>query len=119
MAAIGVLSENPCEYSARPIMISGTCKKETGAQHANLIRTIVTATENQKQRCGGSYRTVCIASDGESKCGEALVRLTMNTTLKEDSPIYEQLRPLDFMNYLVGSDDITADKDFKHVFKRQ
>jgi hypothetical protein len=41
----------------------------------------------------------------------------MNTTLKEDSPIYEQLRPLDFMNYLVGSDDITADKDFKHVFK--
>jgi hypothetical protein len=100
-------------------MISGTCKKETGAQHANLIKTILTATENQRQRGRASYRTVCIASDGESKRGQALVRLTMNTTLKVDSPIYEQLRPLPFMNYLVGSDDITADKDFKHIFKRQ
>ena len=98
-------------------MISGTCKKETGAQHANLIKTILTATENQKQRGGVSYHTVCIASDGESKRGEALVRLTMNTTLQADSPIYEQLCPLHFMNYLVGSNDITADKDFKHVFK--
>jgi hypothetical protein len=100
-------------------VISGTCKRETGAQHANLIKTILTATENQK-KCGGVlYRTVSIASDGESKRGQALVRLTMNTTLKADSPIYEQLCPLRFMNYLVGSDDITADKDFKHVFKRQ
>lgn len=119
MAAIGVLSETPCKYSAHPIMISWTCKKETSAQHANLIRTIVTTTENQKQHCGGSYCTVCIASDGESNCGKALVCLMMNTALKEDSPIYEQLCPLNFMNYFVDSDDIMADKDFKHVFKCQ
>ncbi|KAI9511488.1 hypothetical protein F5148DRAFT_968145, partial [Russula earlei] len=37
-----VLSENPCEYSTCPIMILGTCKRKTGAQHANLIRTILT-----------------------------------------------------------------------------
>ena len=80
---------------------------------------MLTATQNQSQCCGEVYHTVCIASDGESKCGKALVHLTMNTTLSVDSPIYEQLRPLDFLNYLVGTDDITADKDFKHVFKWQ
>ena len=35
------------------------------------------------------------------------------------SPIYTQLKPLIFLNLLVGEDDITADKDFKHIFKRQ
>lgn len=58
---------------------------------------MLTATQNQSRRCGGVYRTVCIASDGESKRGEALVHLTMNTTSSVDSPIYEQLRPLDFL----------------------
>jgi hypothetical protein len=119
VAAVDVLLENPWEYSARPIMISSTCKKETGAQHVNLIKTILTATKNQKQ-CGRvSYYMVCIASDEESKHGKALILLTMNTMLKVDFSIYEQLCPLCFMNYLIGSDDITADKDFKHVFKHQ
>jgi hypothetical protein len=101
-------------------MFSGTCKKEVGAQHTKLIQTLLTASENQKSnRHGITYRTVCIASDGESKRGDALVRLTMNSTLPPDSPIYEQLKGLELMNLLVGPDDITADKDFKHIFKRQ
>src|SRR5271168_1089250 len=101
-------------------MFSGTCKKEVGAQHAKLIQTLLTASENQKsKRHGITYCTVCIASDGESKRGDALVRLTMNSMLPPDSPIYEQLKGLELMNFLVGPDDITADKDFKHIFKRQ
>ena len=35
------------------------------------------------------------------------------------SLIYLQLLPLRFMNHLVGPDDITANKDFKHIFKHQ
>ena len=119
VAALGVISENPREYSARPIMFSGTCKKETGEEHAHLIRTILKATENHKNRNGITYRIVCVASDGEAKRGDALVILTMHSTLSSDSPIYKHLKPLVFMNLLVGQDDITADKDFKHVFKRQ
>jgi hypothetical protein len=65
------------------------------------------------------YRTVSIASDGEAKRGDALVILTMSSQLSEGSPIYTQLQQLELMNLLVGPDDITADKDFKHVIKRQ
>jgi hypothetical protein len=43
----------------------------------------------------------------------------MCSKLSEDSPIYTQLRPLEFLNLLVGPDDITADKDPKHIIKRQ
>ena len=114
-----MLSKNPHEYSIRPIMFSGTCKKEMGTQHAKLIQTLLTASENQKKHSRVTYCTVSITSDGEAKCGDALVHLTMNSTLSSDSLIYEQLKGLKFMNFLVGPDDITADKDFKHVFKCQ
>lgn len=100
-------------------MFSGTCKKETGVEHARLIQTLLTAAENQRHRNAAFYRTICIASDGEAKRGDALVRLTMNRDLHRDSPIYEHVGQLRFMNLLVGCNDITADKDFKHVFKRQ
>ena len=33
------------------------------------------------------------------------------------SPIYNQLIHLELMDYFVGLDDITVDKDYKHVFK--
>ena len=119
MAAIGVLSSDPREYAVRPILFSGTCKKETGEQHARVIQTLLEACNKQKRRNKATYRTVCIASDGEAKRGDALVIRTMTSELSVDSPIYALLRPLEFLNLLVGPDDITVDKDFKHIIKRQ
>ena len=43
----------------------------------------------------------------------------MTSKLSADSPIYALLQPLEFLNLLVGPDDITVDKDFKHIIKRQ
>lgn len=63
-------------------------------------------------------RTVSIASDGESRRGEALVRLAFKQELAPTSPIYDMLHALPLMNLKVGDDDLTADKDYKHVFKR-
>lgn len=63
-------------------------------------------------------RTVCVASDGESRRGEALIQLTFKRELDTNSSIYPHLKPLPFMNLEVGDDDLTADKDYKHVFKR-
>jgi hypothetical protein len=37
--------------------------------------------------------------------------------LAPSSPILPYLSGLEFMNFLVGGDDITADKDAKHAFK--
>jgi len=114
VAALGILSENPWEYSMCPIMFSGTCKKETGEQHAHIIRTILKATANQKNCNKITYHMVCVASDGEAKWGDVLVILTMNSTLSPTSPIHKHLHLLVFMNLLVGEDNIMADKDFKY-----
>ncbi|KAH9041867.1 hypothetical protein EDB83DRAFT_2524007 [Lactarius deliciosus] len=119
VAAIGVLSSEPREYAMRPILFSGTCKKETSEQHAQVIKTVLAACNRQKGQHNATYRTVCIASDGEAKRGDALVIQTMTSELSMDSPIYTLLRPLEFLNLLVGPDDITVDKDFKHIIKRQ
>ena len=88
-------------------------------EHAQLIRTVLQAGKKHQKANGITYRTVSIASDGESKRGDALVEITMRWLLLPVSPIYTQLKPLIFLNLLVGEDDITADKDFKHIFKRQ
>ena len=119
VAGIGTLSEIPREYSVRPIMFLGTCKRETGPQHARVIQMVLDAANNVNTQKDRTNRTVCIASDGEAKRGDALVILTMSSQLSASSPLYTQLFPLKLMNHLVGPDDITADKDFKHIFKRQ
>jgi len=57
-ATVGVLrllSENPCEYSVWPILISGTCKKETGAKHARVIATTLAGIGKVKDHHGAVY----------------------------------------------------------------
>jgi len=47
-----------------------------------------------------------------------LVILTMKHDLQPTLPIYPLLSNLPFINQEVGADDITCDKDYKHVLKR-
>ena len=111
VGALGVLSSETRLYSAHPILISGSCKRETGPQHATLINMGYLASHKLK------LRTISIASDGESRRGEALVQITFKRQLDSTSPIYDMLYLLPLMNLEVGDDDLTADKDYKHVFK--
>lgn len=60
----------------------------------------------------------CVASDGESRRGSALITLTHKRPLSPTSPIYPLLSNLWLMNLLVGDNDLTAEKDYKHVVKR-
>jgi len=112
VGAIGILSENHRLYSALPVLISGQCGRETGKKHAEIIQTTLDGSKKSK------LRTVCISSDGESRRGEAFVHLTFKHKLSGESNIYNYLKDLKWMNFEVGDDDITADKDYKHVFKR-
>ncbi|KAH9009695.1 hypothetical protein EDB85DRAFT_2077656 [Lactarius pseudohatsudake] len=91
------------------VHLACTCKRETGPHHARVIQMILNAVGNTNVRKDRAYRTR----------GDALVILTMSSQLSASSPIYGQLFSLKLMNHLVGPDDLTADKDFKHVFKRQ
>ncbi|KAG6825754.1 hypothetical protein H0H92_002534 [Tricholoma furcatifolium] len=116
IGALGLLTDNHRLYPARPILISGDCKKETGAQHAKLLDTVLKAVNLTKSST--HLRVVSIASDGETRRGASLVQLTFKRKLSTSSNIYSLVSPLHLMNLHVGDDDITADKDWKHVFKR-
>jgi hypothetical protein len=37
MAALGILSDETRLYAARPILVSGDCKKETGLEHVQSV----------------------------------------------------------------------------------
>ncbi|KAJ7673392.1 hypothetical protein B0H17DRAFT_1161859 [Mycena rosella] len=118
VAALGVLSSEPREYSAKPILFSADCKRETGPQHAvNILRPLTAAIKNKSIRKNTTFRLLCAASDGESRRGKAFVMEYMQHPLREDSPIFPHLSGLEFMNFLVGEDDMTADKDTKHALK--
>lgn len=112
VGAIGILSDNHWLYSALPVLIYGQCGRKTGKKHAEIIKTTLDGSKKSK------LRTVCVSSDGKSQRGEAFVHLTFKHKLSGDSNIYNYLKDLKWMNFEVGDDDITANKDYKHVFKR-
>ena len=99
-----------------PILISGSCKCETAKDHTILIQTVLDAAINNQNLT--RLQVISLASDGESHCGKALSNLTYVAPLALSSPIYDQLIHLKLMDYFVGPDDITADKDYKHIFKQ-
>ncbi|KAF9515336.1 hypothetical protein BS47DRAFT_1293938, partial [Hydnum rufescens UP504] len=116
VVAIGMMSKDTRVYGSRPILISGSCKRESASEHAKILNTVIMACHSRSDIL--SARMLCIASDGESRRGSALVQITCKAMLHENSPIYPLLHLLPLMNLLVGDDDITCDKDYKHVLKR-
>lgn len=103
-------------YSARPVLISGTDKTEKAPEHSRLLRTTLNGVN--KKRAIYRLRVVCVASDGESRRGAALLVEYCNIELPSDSPIYPILHLMVLMDFLTGEDEVTIDKDYKHVFKR-
>jgi len=98
-----------------PILISGSCKHETAKAHTALIQAVVDAMNTNQSLTG--LQVVSLASDGESHCGRALANLMYVAPLVPSSPIYDQLSHLALMDCFVGPDNITVDKDYKHIFK--
>ncbi|KAF8327198.1 uncharacterized protein EI90DRAFT_2928786 [Cantharellus anzutake] len=116
VAAIGALTRKHREYIARPFLISATCKGEDASKHAELLHVALRACSRKMDTTKG--RVYCIASDGESRRGKALVSLTERFLLSPLSPLYVHLGGLPLLNLMVGEDEITSDKDYKHVMKR-
>ncbi len=83
---LGVLSTLPQLYSARPILVSRSCKRETASDHALLIQAVLDAA-NAKMATTG-LRVISLASDGEARRGKALAKLTFVALLTPTSPIY-------------------------------
>ena len=113
---MGILCKDNRIYPGRPVLISGDCKQESGNEHAEVIQIVLKGVNALQDKT--KLRIVSIASDGESRRGSAFILLTFKSPLLPNSPIYSILKPLKFLNLHVGDDDLTCDKDWKHVFKR-
>ncbi|KAF8259168.1 hypothetical protein EI94DRAFT_1707336 [Lactarius quietus] len=113
IGAIGLLCNNSRFYSAKPFLISGSCKKESAEDHLTLIQTALDAIKDVDAL--QNTRVVSIASDGEAKRGKALVLLTFKQTLSPSLPIYPWLSACTLLDLHVSDDDITCDKDWKHA----
>jgi len=103
-------------YPGRPVLVSGDCKQESGKEHAEIIQTVCDGVNALQDKT--KFRIVSIASDGEARQGTSFVLLSFKFQLSKNSPIYPILQPLKYLNLHVGDDDLTCDKDWKHVFKR-
>jgi len=103
-------------YPGRPVLVSGDCKRESGEEHAEVIETVLKGVNALQDKT--KLRIVSISSDGETRRGTSFILLTFKFSLSKNSPIYPILKPLKFINLHVGDDDLTCDKDWKHVFKR-
>ncbi|KAJ7836282.1 hypothetical protein B0H14DRAFT_2363015, partial [Mycena olivaceomarginata] len=99
------------------LLISGDCKKESGQEHLHSVLNPTINDVNSKQNLTG-LRIVSVTSDGETRRGKAFIDLTFDHLLSDDSNIYDLLKDLEFMDFWVGEDDLTPDKDHKHMFKR-
>ncbi|KAJ2922530.1 hypothetical protein H1R20_g14566, partial [Candolleomyces eurysporus] len=118
VGAIGFLCKESRIYPARPLLLSGDCKRESGKEHANLLSLTVEGINTSAFSTELGCRVISLASDGESRRGLSLVQVTFKQKLPPNSNIYPLLSPLIFLNLHVGDDDLTCDKDWKHVFKR-
>ena len=94
--------------------MSGDCKRESGQEHAEVLNTVLKGVDTLKEKT--KIHVISIASDGETRRGSAFIQLTFKYKLAPESPIYAS-SPL-LPNLFVGDDDLTCDKDYKHVFKR-
>ncbi|GJJ15796.1 hypothetical protein Clacol_010074 [Clathrus columnatus] len=111
--AIGSLNKTQQIRQALPIAISGTCKRESADEHVCVLETAIEACEKSLGR-----PIYCVASDGESKRGLALNHLMAISELSFTSSLYSTLGELSLFDIKVGRNDLTIDKDYKHIFKR-
>ncbi|KDR69495.1 hypothetical protein GALMADRAFT_44896, partial [Galerina marginata CBS 339.88] len=116
VGALGVLCKDNRIYPGRPVLVSGDCKQESGEEHAEVIKTVLKGINELQDKT--KLRVVTLASDSETRRGSSFIQLTFKSRLSRSSPIYPLLKSLDFLNMHVGEDDLTCDKDWKHVFKR-
>jgi hypothetical protein len=111
------MSEDTRLYAARPILISSDCKRESGVEHARNVLTPVIRALNGKKALT-RLRTICMESDGETRRGTTFMIKTWKHKLPPTSNIHNLLKDLKFMKFMVGDDDLTGDKDPKHIDKR-
>lgn len=111
-----MLTEDSKQYSARPYIISGTCKREDVPNQRRLLSLAIDGLVEHTKHT--NKRLYCVASDGDAKRRRATILLTLIEPLPPTSSIYSKLAYLRLFNILCGNDELTGDIDWKHILKR-
>ncbi|KAJ6451021.1 hypothetical protein C8R45DRAFT_848636 [Mycena sanguinolenta] len=98
-----MLDDHTRLYAARPVLISGDCKKESGVEHLRDVLTPTIEGVNSKRDLTG-LRIISLASDGETRRGKAFVELTFRHKLSPESPT-RALAQMQKIGYKAGSTD--------------
>ncbi|KAF9012121.1 hypothetical protein BDZ89DRAFT_1167353 [Hymenopellis radicata] len=115
--AIATVSDSE-QYTPIPLILSPSCKAETGKQLATWLRTFIDVWREHPfgEALYGPIRA--LASDGESSFRLARYNLCMSETVQKDQPLGQLLWDLPGLNLQTGIYNILGTCDPKHVFKR-
>ena len=113
--AITSFSSELC--GAYPVVASPTCKSETPAEGAEILRTVFSAWKDEFANFLGPIWS--FASDGDAGRRAMVYDLLMKRVIDPQHPLYKIVGNLPGLNLNVGDDDITADFDWKHEIKRK
>ncbi|KAI0027090.1 hypothetical protein K488DRAFT_91354 [Vararia minispora EC-137] len=113
VCAVILLSPDTQLGSAWPIAVSGTCKAEKVPEHRRLLQTVLDGIAAAKALQG--ICIICYASDGASMHHKALRDMTAKHQLSRESNIFLHLGHLPLLDLWVSDNDLTVDKDYKHV----
>ncbi|KAL0571530.1 hypothetical protein V5O48_010431, partial [Marasmius crinis-equi] len=120
-ATVAAITRLDCtNYSAKPILIAGTCKHGTWKYHVQIILTLVEgwkrATNGQNKH--GPLHNLCTDADAARRA--AFFVICMCDEIDEKHVLWGFVKELIGMglNPRIGKDNLTMDIDYKHLFKR-
>ncbi|KAJ6599974.1 hypothetical protein DFH09DRAFT_1271514 [Mycena vulgaris] len=116
VGAISRLSQT--NYGAKPVFMGPSCKK---GGWRDCLRTMETVVEAWKRSPHGEIKhgpILSVAADGDPRRGAALFVMCMHTEIIPGNPLYPFICNLPGLNRMVGKDNLTKDKDPKHLKKR-
>ncbi|KAK6995622.1 hypothetical protein R3P38DRAFT_3425795, partial [Favolaschia claudopus] len=106
------------KYGAKPIYIGPTCKKSSWQETMRTIQILVEAWKRSPDGERKNGPLFSVSTDGCPLRRRALFMLCMHDEIRPGNPIYEYVKNLPGLNLRVGANNLTADSDYKHEFKR-
>lgn len=105
------------EYHPNPVVVSTTCKSETGAEFSVILERVMEQWKLHAQAEHGPLWF--IGSDGDAVFRAAGFKLLMKQPLDPSSDLYNKLCDLNGLNLFCGSGGIIMSPDHKHTVKRE
>lgn len=106
-------------YSPVPLLVSSSCKSETGEELAAWLNVVLDAWKSHPHGEQTHGPIWALASDGESSFRRARFLLCMTEQINATSALGQRLAGLVGLNMYTGSGGLCGTCDPKHVIKRE